>query len=239
MNKDKVRDMIRSILPSKARVSARFEKTQEKRRVRRAIRAALRDGKFDADLQRDASLAQIVGSRRSADKLEPFIRWCRARTAGMTPRDALGYVRGLLPRNLIGDHAYGHWEAVVRPYWRAYRKPHEPPLPLETLRARLRAAYERDPSLIGMVNAAIKGRIAYDEPRRLLFGVHDIDAFARDALRCGRIELDCALAIVEDIEGRPIGRPSHFAARCRVQPHVRAGSANQRVRPCRSHFRAA
>ncbi|MBV8516656.1 MAG: hypothetical protein JO197_04555 [Acidobacteria bacterium] len=203
--------MIRSILPSKARVGARFGKRFEKRRVRHAIRAALRAGTFDADLRRDADLSTVVWWRRTADKLHPFMRWCRARTAGMTPEEALGYVRGLLPRNLIGDHAYGHWEAVVRPYMG--RLPTvRTRLDVGTLCTRLRAAYERDPSLVGMLNAAIKSRIAFDEPRRLLFGVHDIDAFARDALRRGSIELDCAMAIMEEIEGRPNGRPSHFRA---------------------------
>jgi len=45
---------------------------------------------------------------------------------------------------------------------------------------RLRRALDEDPSLHGRLNAEIKSSIPADEPRRLLEGVHDVDAFVRD-----------------------------------------------------------
>lgn len=184
MKKDKIRDMIRSILPSKSRKYARWHKTLRKRNVRREVRLDVRvevPEETAVDFGRDAYVRDIVRMRRGADKLRHFLRWCEAITKGMPDRDADARVRAILPRNVIGDHAWSHWE------WQ--RKP--PPafeLPsmltfqswFDSTRVRLARELARDPSLHARLNAAIKRRKQPDQPRRMLHGVHDIDDFVRD-----------------------------------------------------------
>src|SRR5687768_6904296 len=111
INPEKLRDMVRSILPSVDRLGARRLTANENRRVRRDLRS----DPEGADLQRDSNHRFTVIRRRGADKLNHYMRWCRALTKGMTREMALDYVRAIVPRNIIGDHAYGHWEAEVRP----------------------------------------------------------------------------------------------------------------------------
>lgn len=194
---EKLQDMVRGILPSKNREAARKAKAMECRRARRCSRAVVRNEDFDesaVDFFRDSNQRDNVWWRRAGDKLSGFIRWCHARTKGMPKRDALAYVRRLLPRNLIGDHAYFHWEAEVD-----YRNRHgieqeRDPVPwlerrLRTLQGfldqtthRLHRALATDPTLLGTLNAEIKRRKTLDERRRLLLGVHDVKAFVRTIL---------------------------------------------------------
>ena len=181
-NDDKVRDMIRAILPSTARRAARERKRMENRRVRRAVRAALRCGDLGADLHRGAQHGGTVQLRRAADKLGPFLRWCRSRTRGMNGRQSLEAVRVLLPRTTIGDHAYSHWELEVRygghvSFREAQRRVAQSLY--DSTRHRLRQALSVDPALQGRLNAAIKAVMTMEPvgPRRLLLGIHDVDAF--------------------------------------------------------------
>jgi hypothetical protein len=185
---EKLRDMVRSILPSRYRTGPRKDKALRKRAHRRAIRVDLRHQDHEqaaADLLRDVSVADIVQYRRYGDKLAHFMRWCEAITKGMTTEDALGYVRGILPKSLIGEHAYGHWE-IHRKYLNANFLPFR-----ETLRRRaqsyhdsatfrLRRALENDPWLHARLNAEIKSRNMFDPSRRLLLGLHDVESFVHD-----------------------------------------------------------
>jgi hypothetical protein len=182
--------MVRSILPSRYARQARGAKATEKRRVRRAVRQDLHSRDLEstaADLLRDALVTPIVSWRRAGDKLSHFLRWCSAITRGMPPEQTLAFVRRVLPRNLIGDHAYGHWEGHLR-YHRSVRIPWSERRRRELqsfedgLRHRLRRACASDPSLIGRLNARIKEARAFDERRRLLLGIHDIDAFVHDLI---------------------------------------------------------
>src|ERR1041385_9409359 len=104
MKKDKIKDMIRSILPSKARRAARIEKAKLNRRARRTVRADIkREDLSRAKLLREPDFRAMVGNRRGADKLNHFMRWCDAITAGMSTEDALQHVRAILPDTLIGN----------------------------------------------------------------------------------------------------------------------------------------
>ncbi|HWW61455.1 MAG TPA: hypothetical protein VN181_08820 [Thermoanaerobaculia bacterium] len=133
------------------------------------------------------------------------MRWCHAITKGMTTEEALAHVRGLLPRSLIGDHAYGHWAAE-----RGFRRSHSDYVPRErrlqstydSTRVHLRRALAEDPTLLGVLNRMIKSRIPFDQPRRLLRGVHDVDAFVHDLVygEGGDIELRCTRQIIEQVE---------------------------------------
>ncbi|MCP3105268.1 hypothetical protein LZ198_41010 [Myxococcus sp. K15C18031901] len=130
---EKVREMSRSILPSTRRDEARQNRARVTRESRRASRtrlaALVRDPeRWDdtPDLEDDTTqeMAYVVHRRRNGDKVNPFIRWARKQTQ-QTPRDSrLSQMRGLLPRGLIGDHAYLHldsddhfthtWEKEIR-----------------------------------------------------------------------------------------------------------------------------
>src|ERR1051325_456798 len=155
---EKLRTMARSILPSKNREAARKGKTALKRQVRRTVRHDLRTQDFETtrrDLRRDANQSSNVAWRRGGDKINHFNRWCRAITRGMPPEDAVSYVRGLLPRNVIGEHAVTHWEweIIPRPYavvgsYRDQRLRAEQSL-YDRLRYHLRRALEREPHRLG------------------------------------------------------------------------------------------
>jgi hypothetical protein len=188
MKRDKIKDMIRSVLPSTARKGAREAKTARKRYVRRRVRLDLHAKDFDesnADFLRDVRLSHVVWMRRGADKLNSFLRWCEARTKGMDADEALGYVRAVLPSSVIGDHAYLHWEQrrKPRPYNYGYLRPN----PNQSLQSfvdsmtfRLRRALAIAPDLHQALNAEIKERKVEGEPRRLLRGLHDVEAFVRE-----------------------------------------------------------
>jgi hypothetical protein len=190
---EKLLDMIRSILPSTARVGVRQEKARNSREVRRRMREALHVEDAEetkVDLCESAYQGGLVLSRRGADKLNHFMRWCESWTRGMTDRQALDAVRALLPRNLIGDHAFAHWEAHVeyrsRRVHYGQKAARERQSRYDKTRHRLRRALSVDPGLQGRLNAAVKEQKVQDEPRRLLLGLHDVDAFVSDLLtKCG------------------------------------------------------
>lgn len=196
---EKLQDMVRSILPSKNREAARKAKATECRRARRVARMDVRNEDFDesaVDFFRDADQSSNVQWRRGGDKLNHFLRWCRVRTRGMTTREALDYVRRLLPRNLIGDHAYSHWETEMKYRGRrgsavSWLEGRRRTLEgfIDQTAHRLRHALELDPTVVGSLNAEIKRRKVLDEPRRLLRGVHDVEAFVREIL-LGRWDVD-------------------------------------------------
>jgi len=192
---EKLRTMTRSILPSTARKHARNAKARVKRRERRTVRQELHrhcDADFadetKFDLHRDVRLRWIVWGRRSADKLNHFMRWCDSLTRGMTKTQKLDSVRAILPKNLIGDHAFGHWESHCkrRRYWflpiREEQRRHQQSS-YDRTRHALRVALERDPCFLAELNAEIKRCKLEGEPRRMLHGMHDVDAFVRDITR--------------------------------------------------------
>lgn len=218
---EKLRDMVRSILPSKNREAARKAKKRETRRARRTVRVDVHRDDPRADLRRDADQRMNVQWRRDGDKLNHFMRWCSERTYGMSLDEALAYVRRILPRNLIGDHAFGHWETHAK--YRHHPRPRFRELleraaqrMYDQTRHRLRRALELAPDQLGVLNAEIKRRKEPDAPRRLLRGMHDIDEFVsvvlfgtttgrlapRDyCLTCSRIiERDCLLEVVIAVE---------------------------------------
>lgn len=124
-------------------------------------------------------MAERVGPPR-ADKLNHFMRWCEHWTRGMTERQALDAVRAVLPHNLIGDHAYGHWQSYRRRVaTHVYHPKQERQSRYDKTRHRLRQALSIDPNFQRELNDAIKARKIEGEPRRLLLGLHDIDAFVR------------------------------------------------------------
>jgi hypothetical protein len=224
MRSNKVKDMIRSILPSKSRKGARADKALRKRGHRHGVRQDLvrpdvEESKID--VHRDAFLSDVVWDRRSADKLNHFMRWCKAKTKGMDTEEALDYVRGLLPSSLIGDHAYGHWEAVRKPRpWSSWT-PRYPEREIQSFvdstTFRLKRALGIAPDLHHALNAEIKRRKMEGEPRRPLRGVHDAEAFVRDIawpLKRGEddlfyVERRVTLDLVERIEkgGREAALP--------------------------------
>jgi hypothetical protein len=190
--------MIRSILPSTSDAFARSAKAARKRAHRHAIRIEVRREDHEErafDLLRDSYVGDIVRDRRSADKLNHFMRWCSAITEGMSTEEALGYVRAILPASLIGDHAYGHWERYRKRGsrnglpWREQERRSAQSWRDSTL-FHFRRALQADPELHARLNAEIKRRKAPDQPRRLLAGLHDAEAFV-DAVRPpGRWETD-------------------------------------------------
>lgn len=216
MRKDKLRDMVRSILPSRYRGSMRDMKAQRKRAHRRTVRADVsREDSEEtaADLLRDVRVSDIVQWRRDGDKLNHFMRWCERLTAGMARTEALAAVRAMLPANLIGDHAYLHWEQHLRRRERgaqvSYSTTFERKEQSEHDSAvfRLRRALRVDPSLHGRLNAEIK-EVTTPERRRLLLGLYDVEAFVDDVRGCP--EQRVMLRLIAEIEGRPNGRPSRM-----------------------------
>ena len=214
---EKLRTMARSILPSKNREAARKAKTALKRQVRRTVRHDLRNEDPETtrrDLLRDANQSYNVAWRRDGDKLNHFLRWCQAITEGMAPEDAVSYVRGLLPRNLIGEHAVGHWKARVcpkrYPSRGSYREQNRRATQSQYDRTRfhLGRALEREPHRLGELNAAIKAAHPFDEKRRMLLGIHDLDDFVADIIHCPA-ELARVWRLIEEVKrGRPdMGRP--------------------------------
>src|SRR5688572_19971995 len=183
--------MIRGILPSTSRKLARELKQMENQRVRRGVRAALRSRDMEAkelELLREADHRGMVLRRRGADKVNSFMHWCAFHTEGMSAERALAYVRGLLPRNLIGDHAYSHWKEYLRrrSRWRPYRDAGVRYWQsfYDQTRHRLRMVLRKNPLFQAELNAAIKERIPFDEPQRLLLGMHDVDDFANVVRPC-------------------------------------------------------
>lgn len=189
---EKLRNMVRSILPSRYRTSPKAEKATRKRSHRRSVRIDLRCEDLEttaADLLRDVHVGDIVSWRRSGDKLSHFMRWCEHLTEGMSVEEALGFVRGILPKSLIGDHAYSHWEWHLRPpYGQRLQRPlsrreeerRSAQSWRDSMSFRLRRALSVDPELHSRLNMRIKNGKAPDEARRLLRGIHDLEVFVQD-----------------------------------------------------------
>jgi len=116
---EKRREMARSILPSTRRKSARYELREVKQRnrhqIRQALRKVLRDEEFEADddvdlfYYPDEKISYIVSERRAADKLGHFEKWAVEITKDIEdPSTRLSYMRSILPKGLIGEHALTH-----------------------------------------------------------------------------------------------------------------------------------
>lgn len=205
--RNKVKDMIRSILPSTYGGAVR-DKALLKRTVRRSVRVDVRRDDLETapiDLGREAYVQPVVWHRRAADKLNHFMRWCEAMTKGMTREEKLGAIKGLLPKSLIGQHAYGHWKRHCEPrrgFTRYRTWAQRLQSMTDSLRFRLRRALENDPTLLGRLNAAIKRRKDPLMPRRMLHGIHDVDAFAEDVVHGPyATEYDTSIQLIEAIEG--------------------------------------
>ena len=212
MRKDKLRDMVRSILPSKNRKPARVMKALTNRAHRRGVHVHLvHDDRERVDLTRAASQSSNVWHRRNGDKLNHFMRWCERITAGMTTQEALDYVRGILPRTLVGDHAYLHWEQHRRPRFGRFNFPRAqtPQSFIDSTTFRLQRALSIDPELHARLNRAIKERKPLDQPRRLLAGMHDVEAFVKTIAFPAEqyaIERSTTLDLIEQTERTKGGR---------------------------------
>jgi tRNA U38,U39,U40 pseudouridine synthase TruA len=123
-NPEKIKDIVESLLPAKRRYKrvAYLFKRWECRKVRRKVRSYLysvdKEGFTDRNLLLKPYQTPNVEGRRYGDKLSSFYRWAYSHTKGMSQADALSYVRKHLPRNVIGDHAFSHWEIEVKWRWR-------------------------------------------------------------------------------------------------------------------------
>jgi hypothetical protein len=111
-------EMARSILPSTSAGTFKKRKKWVKKANRAEVRNALRVTQLDEDNEPsdkvdingypDHEIRYLVGERRGADKVGPFMRWAVEVTRDIPVESRLSYVRGLLPKNLIGEHAVGH-----------------------------------------------------------------------------------------------------------------------------------
>lgn len=111
-------EMARSILPSTSAGTFKKRKKWVKKANRAEVRNALRVTQLDEDNEPsdkvdihgypDHEIRYLVGERRGADKVGPFMRWAVEVTRDIPLESRLSYVRGLLPKNLIGEHAVGH-----------------------------------------------------------------------------------------------------------------------------------
>ncbi|HEV7239864.1 MAG TPA: hypothetical protein VGQ36_11540 [Thermoanaerobaculia bacterium] len=213
---EKLLDMIRSILPSTARVRARRAKAAKSRKVRRRVHAALHHEDAEEtklDLYQEANQRVNVWDRRGADKLNHFMRWCESWTRGMTERQALDAVRAVLPRNLIGDHAFSHWESHVKYRHRRYAYvsgERQWQSRYDKTRHRLRQALSIDPGFPGRFNAAVKEKKEPELPRRMLHGLHDVDAFVADVLNKHDYHLEerVLLGLLTEVEQYGLGEGS-------------------------------
>ncbi|MBN8229443.1 hypothetical protein JYK02_18185 [Corallococcus macrosporus] len=116
---EKVRQMARSLLPSTNRKGARRARAGIHRAARRQVQQELDAWLSHGDLERDTpplapwegvTIHRQVSRRRSADKVNPFIRWATARTRDLPWEARWGHVRGILPQSVIGEHALSHLE---------------------------------------------------------------------------------------------------------------------------------
>jgi hypothetical protein len=176
---EKRKDMIESVLPSTARTMARAERARLHRRRRRSVNMELTTGSTDPvgrDVRSD--VAELIYSRRAADKVAPLERWALA-VIDRDPdlRDAsvdeqVEYFRQLLPDTKIGRHAVSHVYFALE--WRA-RRPWTGVVSRPTMTAEdVRRLLERD--LHAELNRQLKQR--HPAPR-LLRGLDDVDAFVQ------------------------------------------------------------
>ncbi|MCO4745256.1 MAG: hypothetical protein KC912_10750 [Proteobacteria bacterium] len=87
--------------------------------MRQDLKRLIRDDLPEkVDLRREdrEAIRQVVWRRRAADKLNPFIRWAKARTANLPVESRISRMRSVLPDGLIGEHAVSHleWDAHFR-----------------------------------------------------------------------------------------------------------------------------
>lgn len=114
----KSRQMARSILPSTSRFAARA-RARIHRTARRETAYTLRLLTRDHEAWEDGvdfgeaawrELPTVISDRRSADKLNHFMRWAAARTRKLAVTERLDTLRSTLPDGLIGEHALSHLE---------------------------------------------------------------------------------------------------------------------------------
>jgi len=118
--KNKARNMGRSLLPSTRSKGARDDKAAVKRTARHNIREELDKVALDPDYYDDANtdfeadtnheIREVVHDRRNGDKTGPFERWSVAITKKVDQDSRLTYVKSILPKGVIGDHALTHIE---------------------------------------------------------------------------------------------------------------------------------
>lgn len=115
----KARDMARSLLPSTWRKGARRKRAGHHRTARRQtheelVRLAREPQEADAldfsevEGEEARGLRGLVWERRAADKVNPFIRWATVVTKELPRESRLSFVRGCMPRGVIGEHAVEH-----------------------------------------------------------------------------------------------------------------------------------
>jgi hypothetical protein len=114
---EKTVDIKRSLLPAKARSrrAARSARARAHARHRAGQRQHLSriqpDTSFtEIDRSRSIEVNQNVSTRRSADKLGPFLRWATAQSDewGGDAESRLSAARSVLGSGLIADHAISH-----------------------------------------------------------------------------------------------------------------------------------
>ena len=116
---EKALEMGRSLLPSTKRRSARWLKRNAhhiaRSRERQSLQKALHchdieDWAFDevGEGKRRRDINSMMRSRRDGDKIAPFQKWAKVVTSNLPQGDRLSWVRHLLPKNIISDHALGH-----------------------------------------------------------------------------------------------------------------------------------
>lgn len=211
MHSDKERDMARSLLPSRWRGAA-AAKARARRATRRQVAALMASLEVDPDAwddlhgahdDSDLEVRAVVWRRRSADKVNPFIRWATQTTRALPKGARLHHLRGVLPKGLIGSHARSHLERLPafdvrpRPTWRRVSRLLERGHLANVLREALEV-----PGGHALVNEVLSRHALVDarhEPIsrgavRLLHGVHDVlpllEALEAPALRPQRYLLD-------------------------------------------------
>jgi hypothetical protein len=221
----KPRDLARSALASTSRRNVRELRAiahgNERARVRarlHELRSHLDPDDYDGDLHYRAlgDLDQMIGARRSHDKLGPLFRWAKAHVerdpgiADATPIDKVHHFTQLLPSDLSGRHALSHlrWELGAEHSWFLSLPLAGPPAPLEPLDAEVGAIVAA--GLHGELNLRMRVAVMTADggdpadagpvpPSRYLAGGHDIVAFADEAD-------DLTRQVIEDLYAELIGR---------------------------------
>jgi hypothetical protein len=141
---EKVRDIARSVLPSTARKAARRTRAQIHGRARAHERRLLHDlvrhhdpddyeGTLGLAERHRGDISDLVGDRRTADKVGPLLRWAERTVerdptlSAATPEDREVYFRRVLPQGLVGDHAVSHLRWVIDDRFHAGRRDPVPP----------------------------------------------------------------------------------------------------------------